>query len=54
TYTTFFIAGGHVNNQTPATWYAMNDTADFWEDVLDLMLSDITCKFEQWACSQDK
>ncbi|KAG1859757.1 hypothetical protein F4604DRAFT_1543906, partial [Suillus subluteus] len=34
TYVTFFIAGGHVNDQTPATWYATDNTADFWEDVL--------------------
>ncbi|KAG1770789.1 hypothetical protein EV702DRAFT_1202260 [Suillus placidus] len=54
TYATFFIAGGHVNDQTPATWYAMDDATDFWEDVLDLMLNDIAHKFEQWACSQGK
>ncbi|KAG1724202.1 uncharacterized protein EDB91DRAFT_1255338 [Suillus paluster] len=54
TYTTFFIAGGHVNDQTPATWYATDDAADFWEDVLDLMLNDVARKFEQWACSQGK
>ncbi|KAG1734414.1 uncharacterized protein EDB91DRAFT_1250925 [Suillus paluster] len=54
TYATFFIAGGHVNNQTPATWYATDDAADFWEDVLDLMLNDVVRKFEQWACSQGK
>ncbi|KAG2149242.1 hypothetical protein DEU56DRAFT_908942 [Suillus clintonianus] len=54
TYATFFIAGGHVNDQTPATWYATDDAADFWEDVLDLMLNDVARKFEQWACSQGK
>ncbi|KAG2336449.1 hypothetical protein BDR05DRAFT_953356 [Suillus weaverae] len=54
TYATFFIAGGHVNDQTPATWYVMDDATDFWEDVLDLMLNDIAHKFEQWACSQGK
>ncbi|KAG1738869.1 uncharacterized protein EDB91DRAFT_1054381 [Suillus paluster] len=54
TYATFFIAGGHVNDQTPATWYATDDAADFWEDVLDLMLNDVARKFDQLVCSQGK
>ncbi|KAG2337266.1 hypothetical protein BDR05DRAFT_952775 [Suillus weaverae] len=51
---TLKTGGGHVNDQTPATWYVMDDATDFWEDVLDLMLNDIVRKFEQWACSQGK
>ncbi|KAG2353037.1 hypothetical protein BDR07DRAFT_1234856, partial [Suillus spraguei] len=54
TYTTFMIAGGHVNDQTPATWYTMDNDSDFWEDVLNLMLDNVVHKFEQWACSQGK
>ncbi|KAG1902576.1 uncharacterized protein F5891DRAFT_1186221 [Suillus fuscotomentosus] len=54
TYTTFVIAGGHVNNQTPATWYTTDNASDFWEDALNLVLDNVVCKFEQWACSQGK
>ncbi|KAG2038020.1 hypothetical protein BDR03DRAFT_862668, partial [Suillus americanus] len=54
TYATFMIAGGHVNDQTPATWYTMDNASDFWEDALNLVLDDVACKFEQWACSQGK
>ncbi|KAG0708394.1 hypothetical protein DFH29DRAFT_1065763 [Suillus ampliporus] len=43
-----------IRRETPATWYATDDAADFWEDVLDLMLNDVARKFEQWACSQGK
>ncbi|KAG1733255.1 hypothetical protein EDD22DRAFT_830056 [Suillus occidentalis] len=54
TYATFVIAGGHVNDQTPATWYATDNASDFWEDALNLVLDDVARKFEQWACSQGK
>lgn len=49
TYATFVIAGGHINDQTPATWYATDNASDFWEDALNLVLDDIARKFEQWA-----
>ncbi|KAG2054277.1 hypothetical protein BDR06DRAFT_884494 [Suillus hirtellus] len=54
TYATFVIAGRHMNNQTPATWYSTDNASDFWEDALNLMLDDVMRKFKQWACSQGK
>ncbi|KAG0698990.1 hypothetical protein DFH29DRAFT_809623, partial [Suillus ampliporus] len=52
TYATLFVIGGHVNNQAQATWYTTDDSSHFWEDILNLVLDDVACQYEQWSCSK--
>ncbi|KAG6329043.1 hypothetical protein ID866_10046 [Astraeus odoratus] len=36
TYATLFIMCGHSYDMHSVTWYGMDNTMDFWEDVMEL------------------
>ncbi|KIO07401.1 hypothetical protein M404DRAFT_23904 [Pisolithus tinctorius Marx 270] len=51
-YATLFVMRGHVNDTIQSTWTATNNSADFWQDVIQQPVADIAHKYEQWACTQ--
>ncbi|KAH7922363.1 hypothetical protein BV22DRAFT_976567, partial [Leucogyrophana mollusca] len=53
-YGCVFVTRSHVNDSIAPTWYATDNSADFFEDVLKLDPHDISRQFEQWACNQNE
>ncbi|KIN96911.1 hypothetical protein M404DRAFT_161846 [Pisolithus tinctorius Marx 270] len=51
-YATLFVTRGHVNDTIQSTWTMTNNSADFWQDVIQQPVADIARKYEQWACTQ--
>ncbi|KAI6146182.1 hypothetical protein BKA82DRAFT_4330388 [Pisolithus tinctorius] len=51
-YATLFVTRGHVNDTIQSTWTATDNSADFWQDVIQQPVADIARKYEQWACTQ--
>ncbi|KAI6145995.1 hypothetical protein BKA82DRAFT_78213, partial [Pisolithus tinctorius] len=51
-YATLFVMCGHVNDTIQSTWTTNNNSADFWQDIIQQPVADIACKYEQWACTQ--
>ncbi|KIN94170.1 hypothetical protein M404DRAFT_72877, partial [Pisolithus tinctorius Marx 270] len=51
-YATLFVTHGHVNDTIQSTWTATDNSADFWQDVIQQPVTDIVHKYEQWACTQ--
>ncbi|KIO04544.1 hypothetical protein M404DRAFT_142713, partial [Pisolithus tinctorius Marx 270] len=51
-YATLFVMHSHVNDTIQSTWTATNNSANFWQDVIQQPVTDIAHKYEQWACTQ--
>ncbi|KIK18129.1 hypothetical protein PISMIDRAFT_110092 [Pisolithus microcarpus 441] len=51
-YASLFVTHGHINDSTQASWFRMDNSASFWEDVLGCSVGDIACLYELWACAQ--
>ncbi|KAF9235514.1 hypothetical protein BU15DRAFT_51293, partial [Melanogaster broomeanus] len=50
-YATLFVTRGHINDSIQSTW---NNSADFWDDILQKPITDIPRQYEQWACTQNQ
>ncbi|KAG1737354.1 hypothetical protein EDD22DRAFT_959654 [Suillus occidentalis] len=53
-YATVLMVQGHINDQVQSMWIATDNAHKFWEDRMNLVLDDIACQFEEWACNQKK
>ncbi|KAI6018976.1 hypothetical protein BKA83DRAFT_4464850 [Pisolithus microcarpus] len=51
-YASLFVTCGHINDSTQASWFGMDNSTVFWEDVLGHSTGDVACLYEQWACTQ--
>ena len=51
-YATLFVTRGHINNTTQASWFGMDNSVVFWEDVFGKSARDVARMYEQWACAQ--
>ncbi|KAI6105163.1 hypothetical protein EDD16DRAFT_1486163 [Pisolithus croceorrhizus] len=52
-YMSLFITHSHINDSTQASWFQMDYSTMFWEDVLGHSVGDVAHLYEQWACTQD-
>ncbi|KAF9231140.1 hypothetical protein BU15DRAFT_68578 [Melanogaster broomeanus] len=53
-YATLFVTRGHINDSIQSTWSSTDNSADFWDDVLQKPIADIARQYEQWACIQNQ
>ncbi|KAI6027987.1 hypothetical protein BKA83DRAFT_4011356, partial [Pisolithus microcarpus] len=53
-YATLLVMQGHINDSIQSTWTMTNNSVDVWEDVFGHQITDVTCQYEQWACTQNQ
>ncbi|KAF9242896.1 hypothetical protein BU15DRAFT_43446 [Melanogaster broomeanus] len=53
-YATLFMTRGHINDSIQSTWSSTDNSADFWDDVLQKPVADVARQYEQWACTQNQ
>ncbi|KAF9232690.1 hypothetical protein BU15DRAFT_80959 [Melanogaster broomeanus] len=53
-YATLFVTRGHINDSIQSTWSSTDNSADFWDDVIQKPIADIARQYEQWACTQNQ
>ncbi|KIJ58005.1 hypothetical protein HYDPIDRAFT_56796, partial [Hydnomerulius pinastri MD-312] len=53
-YATLFVTHGHINDSIQSTWASTDNSADFWDDVIQKPIADIASQYEQWACTQNQ
>ncbi|KAI5989532.1 hypothetical protein EDD15DRAFT_2150284, partial [Pisolithus albus] len=53
-YATLLVTRGHINDSIQSTWTTTDNSAEFWEDVFGHQIADVTCQYEQWACTQNQ